>query len=298
MMNCLRRTYTRTPLRCGTAQPRLLRLRCSGADASSSRRCSSSGARRDPYETLGLPRGAAREEVQAAFRKRALEHHPDVGGAPAAYAELRSAYEALSSAWDTHTRGEAEFDAASAFAGAAARSPLVRDALAKKREHDAARAAAESASEESVSASEAEPEAEPEAASSWETSSERVARCPLSGHDEVTRTTCAVTFAHGESTPVLTIAFTIRGTDEALVREHFSDDAGDERTRTVRDTLSQRTRLARRLRGVAGASALDADADADWRLGLEEFGALAMVRLGLRGHVRGALRRVLGGARS
>jgi hypothetical protein len=32
----------------------------------------------DPHDVLGLPRGASREEVVAAFRRLAKEHHPDL----------------------------------------------------------------------------------------------------------------------------------------------------------------------------------------------------------------------------
>ena len=52
--------------------------------------------RRDPYQVLGLQRGAATlEDVQAAYRRRALKLHPDQGGDPMAFYELNKAYAVL-----------------------------------------------------------------------------------------------------------------------------------------------------------------------------------------------------------
>ncbi|MUL42580.1 J domain-containing protein [Streptomonospora sp. PA3] len=51
----------------------------------------------DPYEVLGVDRSAGPAEISRAFRMLARNHHPDApGGDRAAYARLRSAYEALS----------------------------------------------------------------------------------------------------------------------------------------------------------------------------------------------------------
>lgn len=44
------------------------------------------------WSVLGLAPGADRSEVKQAFRKRALETHPDHGGDPAAFRELQAAY--------------------------------------------------------------------------------------------------------------------------------------------------------------------------------------------------------------
>ena len=54
--------------------------------------------RRDPWELLGLERGADAAAVKAAFRRAALECHPDVNAAPEAavrFAEVKRAADAL-----------------------------------------------------------------------------------------------------------------------------------------------------------------------------------------------------------
>ncbi|MEU7872270.1 DnaJ C-terminal domain-containing protein [Dactylosporangium sp. NPDC049140] len=53
---------------------------------------------RDPYEVLGVPRGAGREEIQRAYRRLARRHHPDVSteaGAEERFKEISVAYRAL-----------------------------------------------------------------------------------------------------------------------------------------------------------------------------------------------------------
>ncbi|MFI5909119.1 DnaJ C-terminal domain-containing protein [Dactylosporangium sp. NPDC051541] len=53
---------------------------------------------RDPYEVLGLHRGAGREEVQRAFRRLARRFHPDVSaeaGAEERFKEISTAYRVL-----------------------------------------------------------------------------------------------------------------------------------------------------------------------------------------------------------
>lgn len=60
---------------------------------------SSSSAKRDYYEVLGLPREATPEEIKKAFRKKAKECHPDTNKNPEAEAmfkELGEAYDVLS----------------------------------------------------------------------------------------------------------------------------------------------------------------------------------------------------------
>lgn len=50
----------------------------------------------DPYDLLGVPASATMEEVKAAFRKKALEHHPDHGGSAAAFMAMKRAYDSIS----------------------------------------------------------------------------------------------------------------------------------------------------------------------------------------------------------
>jgi DnaJ-class molecular chaperone len=54
---------------------------------------------RDPYEVLGVPRGAAAGQIKSAFRKLAKKHHPDANKddpkAAEKFAEANSAYEIL-----------------------------------------------------------------------------------------------------------------------------------------------------------------------------------------------------------
>lgn len=47
---------------------------------------------RDPYEVLGIARGATFEEVRAAYRRACKTHHPDMGGSHEAMVELNTAY--------------------------------------------------------------------------------------------------------------------------------------------------------------------------------------------------------------
>jgi curved DNA-binding protein len=57
--------------------------------------------RRDPYEVLGVDRGASRQEIQAAYRRLARRYHPDVNADPGAaerFRQINEAYAVLSGA--------------------------------------------------------------------------------------------------------------------------------------------------------------------------------------------------------
>jgi DnaJ-class molecular chaperone len=50
----------------------------------------------DHYTTLGVSRTATQEEIKSAFRKLAMQHHPDRGGDINKFQEISNAYEILS----------------------------------------------------------------------------------------------------------------------------------------------------------------------------------------------------------
>jgi molecular chaperone DnaJ len=52
-------------------------------------------AKRDYYEVLGVGKNASADEIKKAFRRAAVEHHPDRGGDEAKFKELNEAYEVL-----------------------------------------------------------------------------------------------------------------------------------------------------------------------------------------------------------
>ncbi len=49
----------------------------------------------DPYALLQIAATASTAEVKAAFRRKALEHHPDRGGAPESFIAIKRAYDAI-----------------------------------------------------------------------------------------------------------------------------------------------------------------------------------------------------------
>lgn len=55
------------------------------------------------YDILGVPKGSSKEEIKKAFRKLAVQHHPDKGGDPEKFKEVAHAYEVLS---DDHKKEE------------------------------------------------------------------------------------------------------------------------------------------------------------------------------------------------
>jgi len=55
-------------------------------------------AKRDYYEVLGVSKGASADEIKKAFRRAAVEHHPDRGGDETKFKEINEAYEVLKDA--------------------------------------------------------------------------------------------------------------------------------------------------------------------------------------------------------
>lgn len=55
-------------------------------------------SKRDYYEVLGISKGASPDEIKKAFRRAAVQHHPDKGGDEAKFKEINEAYEVLSNA--------------------------------------------------------------------------------------------------------------------------------------------------------------------------------------------------------
>ena len=51
--------------------------------------------KRDYYEVLGVKKDASADEIKKAFRRAAVEHHPDRGGDEAKFKEINEAYEVL-----------------------------------------------------------------------------------------------------------------------------------------------------------------------------------------------------------
>ena len=52
-------------------------------------------AKRDYYDVLGIKKDSSADEIKSAFRKAAIEHHPDRGGDEAKFKEVNEAYEIL-----------------------------------------------------------------------------------------------------------------------------------------------------------------------------------------------------------
>ncbi|MBC7546656.1 molecular chaperone DnaJ [Candidatus Saccharibacteria bacterium] len=52
-------------------------------------------AKQDYYELLGIDKSASADEIKKAFRKKAVEHHPDRGGDEVKFKEVNEAYEVL-----------------------------------------------------------------------------------------------------------------------------------------------------------------------------------------------------------
>ena len=93
-------------VRCGACgaeitldDPILLAECVCGAEVRSTRHPASDGTDSteiDLYKVLGVERRASADEIRDAYRRRARETHPDVGGDPTEFQTVQSAYETLS----------------------------------------------------------------------------------------------------------------------------------------------------------------------------------------------------------
>jgi len=54
--------------------------------------------RMDYYSTLGVPKGASEDEIKKAYRKLAMQHHPDRGGDQNKFQKIQEAYDTLGNA--------------------------------------------------------------------------------------------------------------------------------------------------------------------------------------------------------
>jgi DnaJ-class molecular chaperone len=54
--------------------------------------------RMDYYSTLGVPRGASDDDIKKAYRKLAMQHHPDRGGDQNKFQQIQEAYDTLGDA--------------------------------------------------------------------------------------------------------------------------------------------------------------------------------------------------------
>jgi molecular chaperone DnaJ len=78
-------------------------------------------AKRDYYEVLGVKKDASADELKKAFRRSAVEHHPDRGGDEAKFKEINEAYEVLK---DSEKRKRYDQFGHSGVGGGAAGNPF------------------------------------------------------------------------------------------------------------------------------------------------------------------------------
>lgn len=78
-------------------------------------------SKRDYYEVLGIRKDASADEIKKAFRKAAIEHHPDKGGDESKFKEINEAYEVLK---DTDKRKRYDQFGHAGVGGAAGGSPF------------------------------------------------------------------------------------------------------------------------------------------------------------------------------
>src|SRR5881409_2213073 len=62
--------------------------------------------KRDYYDVLGVPRGASKDEVKTAYRKLALQYHPDRNKDPGATEKFKEISEAYAILSDDEKRGQ------------------------------------------------------------------------------------------------------------------------------------------------------------------------------------------------
>eukprot|EP00760_Papus_ankaliazontas_P030530 PhM_4_TR4882/c0_g1_i1/m.11035/K09503/DNAJA2; DnaJ homolog subfamily A member 2 len=92
-----RRLYTQLPHRCA-AVAATSTTTTSRPSQQHQARYYASGGDKDPYKVLGVSRSASADEIKKAYRKLAMQKHPDQGGKSEEFAEINQAYEILGDA--------------------------------------------------------------------------------------------------------------------------------------------------------------------------------------------------------
>src|ERR1700736_4252156 len=103
---------------------------------------------RDPYEVLGVPRGASAAAIKSAYRKLAKKHHPDANKndpkSAARFSELNSANEIIGDEEKRKQfdRGEIDAEGKPRFQGFPGGDPRARGAHGGLRNHTVPRGGA------------------------------------------------------------------------------------------------------------------------------------------------------------